>query len=956
MVVTWGGEPNEAALSRWEGDMHALGLPWGDALYREWRENYLDRGSRPRSTFESVLAAPDQALAGSREFWARIRRRIVFEIPDPEIQAWANWLATTQEYLHWPLGQMSSLDVWGQRYLHISNMYSGWDYLGVHDQQEKWLRLFATSVRNGWIGLYHGIAPWAGNREMAHGGEEDQIAHYVNYVYTHWLWTANREFVRDVWPFVKQLLDRELRQNDPDGDGLFAARYPYWGPEDDSWGPKTGLQSAQMLRALRGAAALAEVAGDAAARRYYAEYAAKTERSLPALWDRRTGLLGWRDPFDVMHLFPGAQEIFLPILRNAVTPFEGYQMLRFVRDNLWSEVHPGVARIWLNANFGGKQELGPLPDVAWSTLSAAGLAGAADAFYPVLKTYAHSYFFSSWPGGEGSGVSAWGSGSAGMNDHNDGRMPALYYLGRGLFGLEPDLPGNRITIEPRFPSHWNRASIRTPDLSYRFEQTETQVSVEVSTVRPLARTLRIPVRREVNSVSVDSQSAAYRIDAGVGRAFVVIDLPATTNRSRVAITLTGPELSLSVIPKLIAGQPVRLRAEGAERVELMDPQEALSAPRISGATVEAVVARAGSRTAFVKATRGKTSLFLPAELTVSEPFAIVDPRYDASQRRLDFTIENRGARSGRLAAEIHVAGMVRMLDLSASENGRIAVALSLTEGAARAVTPGSNPIEVEISGQRYRHDFIDWRQPPAAARQFLMLDLSWDYHEEAASLFNTKFYYDAWQMGVDYPVLPSATYEWSGHRIENPKLAGARFQAAAGVPFYLANERKHGGVYQSAEGGGPRNTLPVANWRPGIYPSNLVIPASGLKLSKVYFLAYSWQRGHKTYHPNVELVANYADGTRAVRQLIPPYSFMPQYGLESANAHPYRAEVIDSGLIIGQPRRKTWYLAAEEEARERADLYDLPLDPTRELQSVEVRSVTSESIFAIFGITLVKSE
>jgi len=38
------------------------------------------------------------------------------------------------------------------------------------------------------------------------------------------------------------------------------------------------------------------------------------------------------------------------------------------------------------------------------------------------------------------------------------------------------------------------------------------------------------------------------------------------------------------------------------------------------------------------------------------------------------------------------------------------------------------------------------------------------------------------------------------------------------------------------------------------------------------------------------------------------------------------------------------------------DVVDLPLDPTKAVESIEIRSVVSESVFAIFGITLVKAE
>lgn len=956
VVVVWGGPPNRDSLGRLENDMRRLKLAWGDALHAEWYENFVGRASRARESFDKIIASPDQAMAESRRFWETIRQRIQFQFPDDELTAWANWLAATQEYLHWPLGQMSSLDVWGQAYLHISNMYSGWDYLGVHDQQQKWMRLFATSVRNGWIGLYHGIAPWAGNREFAHGGEEDQIAHYVNYVYTHWLWTADRAFVSDVWPSVKELLERELMQNDPDGDGLFAARYPYWGPENDTWGPATGLQTAQVLRALKGAAELADVVKDVAAQRRYSEYAARSKNALTGLWDASSGVLGWRDPLGVLHTQPGAQETFLPILRGAVDAFQSHQMLRYVRENLWSEVHPGTARIWLCGDVGGRHHLGPLPDVSWSTVAAAGISGAIDDFYPVLKTYAHSYFFSSWPGGEGSGVSAWGSGSAGMNDHNDGRMPALYLLGRGLFGLEPDYPRNRLTIEPRFPSHWKSASVSTPDLRYEFSSASDSVTIDVSTAKAVAKTLRLPVLREVTGVTIDGRRAEYKIEPAVNRAFVVVDAP-QGNRNVVVVKTLTVELRPVYEKTTAVGAFFTARVEGARTVELFDPQQALSGARTRGNQLEASPSRAGKRTAFLKATAGSLDIYFPLELTVAARYSIHNPSLDRASKTLTLEVSNPNRETPKRAV-VRFRGETHNTEIRPQAVQKITV--SVGARARSAVLPGSNPVEIEIDGAVYRHSFIDWQSASASDKEWwpkaVLLDMAWEYHEEANSLFNTKFYYDAWQMGIDYPVLPHATYEWAGHALENPKLSSSRFVAAGSIPFYLASERKLGGVYQPREGGGPRNVLPVANWRPGLYPSNLVIPLNGARLSKAYFLAYSWQRGHKTYHPNVELVANYADGASDVRQLIPPYNFMPQYGLTSVSRNAYQPEVIPAGLPLSKEKEQHWYLSRREKVGQQADIYDLPLDPTRPLKSIEVRSVATESIFAIFGITLVQEE
>ncbi|MBI2844446.1 MAG: DUF4450 domain-containing protein [Armatimonadetes bacterium] len=944
MAVVWGGRPND--FSGHEQAMRRLNIPWGMELYKEWYENYVGRGSQPLETFKQVMASPEKAMSDALEFWSRIRNRVVVETPDDEVTAWANWLTGSQEYLHWLVGQIDGIDAWGLAYLHIAHMYDGWDYCGVHEQQEKWLRIFASSVRKGWIGLYHGTAPWFATEERPNTGAENQITHYLNCVYSHWLWTGDDRFFHDIWHFIKPLMERQLMQNDPDGDGLFAARHPDWAPEDDSFGPKSQTETAQSLRALKGCIELARVAGDNDAERKYAAYVARIESALPGLWDSDKGILGYRGPDDVLRTNSGAAQVFFPILRSAVDRVQGYQMLTYTRNTLWAEdkQYPGVARIIVCPHHVGRTGLGPLTDMSWRMFAAAGLVGDTDRFWPVFKTMVHSYFFSSWPGGECAGVTACGSGHAGMNDHNDGRMPALYALGRGLFGLEPDVPHGKITIEPRFPSDWKKASISQPSISYSYEVKGDSVQMQVKTPKQLAKTLRIPVRRDVSGVKIDGKQATFTVEPGINRAYVVVDLPLGT-RNTVVVKLKGREIRLAYPAEVVIGRTFKASVSGAERVEMLDPQSALTIARRERTALDLTPVRTGRRTAFIIATRGLTSCYLPMDFDVEEQFAIASPAFDAAAGMLSFELKNSSGEDGIVKAKVKIAG--RAYEMSASlVSGEAKVEVSLDKPAISDITPGSNPITVEIDGKTYINKFVNWDACGDTSQELVdravCLDFAWEMNEESADVFNNKFFYDAWINGIDYPIAPSKTYEYANHSMGNPKLDLPRFLAAGRIPFYVVDEKSLGGAYQTMIGGGPRNVLALANWRPWLYPSNILIPVKGMKLCKIYFLACSWYRAHQAHHPCAELLANYSDGTSALRQLIPPFSFNPLYGRKSINMNGYDVEIIASGLPTGA------YL--------KTDVVDFPLDPTKSLESIEVRSVVSESIFAIFGITLVKAK
>src|SRR3989337_1897615 len=40
----------------------------------------------------------------------------------------------------------------------------------------------------------------------------------------------------------------------------------------------------------------------------------------------------------------------------------------------------------------------------------------------------------------------------------------------GLFGYDPDYPNGLVRLRPTFPSSWPRASIRTPDYTFQYQQ------------------------------------------------------------------------------------------------------------------------------------------------------------------------------------------------------------------------------------------------------------------------------------------------------------------------------------------------------------------------------------------------------------------------------------------------------------------------------------------------------
>ena len=98
-------------------------------------------------------------------------------------------------------------------------------------------------------------------------------------------------------------------------------------------------------------------------------------------------------------------------------------------------------------------------------------SGDADLWWPYLKTVVGSAFRSEFPG-INMGIANTGAGGGDREDV-DSVDPHLHAAVRGLFGIEPAIHEGRIDICPAFPSTWQQASIRTPDVTYEYQRRAT---------------------------------------------------------------------------------------------------------------------------------------------------------------------------------------------------------------------------------------------------------------------------------------------------------------------------------------------------------------------------------------------------------------------------------------------------------------------------------------------------
>jgi len=115
------------------------------------------------------------------------------------------------------------------------------------------------------------------------------------------------------------------------------------------------------------------------------------------------------------------------------------------------------------------------------------------------------------------------------------------------------------------------------------------------------------------------------------------------------------------------------------------------------------------------------------------------------------------------------------------------------------------------------------------------------------------------------------------------------------------------------------------------------------RLEKLYLLTANITKTLKSYYPGAEVIIHYEGGSDQLHQMIPPYSMPSGIG----NICP-RAFAFSFGRLTGGGNPvvdESGYLS----------VVDVVLDPSRRVESFELRAVATETLLGIVGATVLKS-
>lgn len=440
-----------------------------------------------------------------------------------------------------------------------------------------------------------------------------------------------------MWPVLVRHLAWEKLNYDPDNDGLYDAYACIWA--SDALYYNSGAvthSSAYNYRANKMAAVIAEKIGEDPTP--YREEAGKILRALNArLWLSDRG--HWAEYQDYMghrrlHESAGVWTIYHALDSEVADPFQAYQATRYVdteiphipvRANGLEE--KGYATIattnWLPYSWS-------VNNVAFAEVMHTALAyfqaGRPEAGYKLMKSSVlDGMYIGDSPGNFGQ-ISFYDAARGECyRDFGDPVGVASRLLIQGLFGILPDALNDKLVIRPGFPAEWDKASLATPDLSYRFRREGMRdiYTVKQHFANPMELSLQINAFKErIESVKVNGVSAKWAfVESASGCPVMAVTAPAA-GETVVEIIWSGASLRrLSQEPlEVHPGQDFSLTAlEGTVYDKFYDPQGILVDPTVDKKRLAARISgQTGHHTFFVLVEQEEMKWWQPVNVNIKQ--------------------------------------------------------------------------------------------------------------------------------------------------------------------------------------------------------------------------------------------------------------------------------------------------------------------------------------------------
>jgi hypothetical protein len=989
------GETAYLALQRVSLNAGRSGLAGAPADYPERPDA---RAASDRNRQQPVLLPAYDAKDLPRAFdeaeahFRQLAESLTVDTPDPFIDAAAGAIGIAADGV-WDEPQgvvMHGAVAWRARLLGWRGAYA-MDALGWHDRMRRHLTYWAAQQNTS------PVAPgpvqpdpgsnFARSETALHSNGDMSKNHYdMNLVYIdalmrHLLWTGDAEFARTVWPVIERHLawERRLfrRPYGPDKLPLYEAYNAIWASDNLQYdGAGATHSSAYNYYQNRMAARIAQWIGEDS-RPYQAESEAILKAMRRELWLPQ---FGWyAESRDILglglaHPAPAAWTFFHTLDSEAATPMEAYQMSRFIDTGLGHiPIHgPGVPE----GDFHVLAYTNWMPYV-WSINNvvlgdnmhtALGLwqSRRDDRAFDIFKgNILDSMYMGLCPGDVHMSSQFDDYRQESQRDFADPIAMTARAIIEGLFGVTPDMLAGEVRIQPGFPSEWDHASIKHRDFafSWRREGAADTYSIGLRFPKPAALRLIAVARADrIASVMANGRPVEWHaIESSVGAPRIEIFVPAAP-QFEVRITWNGlPPTVASVAPAVAIGHRVAVNVSPARLEEIADPQQALGGIRKSDSSFEAAIAGApGHHTVFAKVRQGQLTWWIPLDFESRPPLEIVastEQKPDTLSFRLrnntgqplagNVTIAAIAAGSQRVERRVRIAALTESLEISLPADG---------------LPPGTTRVRAAFeNGDSAEAPITNWGIRIRGA-QFDNVDLNAAFNDRVTEIFRNE-YLSPRSPYCSLSIPKHGIGGWSANNA-TADIDDAGLRAAA---------RAHQGIFEIPQGvpfrtpGEPdaKNILFTSQW--DNYPHEKSIPLSG-KASHLYLLMAGSTNHMQSRMDNGELVVAYTDGATERLALDNPNNWWPieqdyvidDYQFRRPGPVPPRVDLRTAAVRFPEIGPQTGPESGKETGKDKtigggaATVLDLPLNPSKELKSLTVRTLTNEVIIGLMSATLAR--
>ncbi|MBC7826636.1 MAG: DUF4450 domain-containing protein [Chitinophagaceae bacterium] len=790
---------------------------------------------------------------------------------------------------------------------------------------------------------------------------------FIDQLMTHFNWTGDIAFAKQIWPVIQKHFDWEKRNFDADGDGLYDAYCCIWASDALQYsGGGVTHSSAYNYRANKLAAELAVKIGEDGS--IYKKEADKILQAIQTkLWIPEKGWYAeYKDLLGLKSIHPSAAlwTIYHTIDSEVPDIFQAYQSLRYIDNEI---PHIPVRAIgfpdsgFVLSTTSWHPYTWSINNVALAENLHAALAywqgGRADAAFHLWKTsILESMYLSSSPGGFQQLPFYDAVRGELYRDFADPIGMAARSLVEGVFGILPDALNNKLVIRPGYPLDWDHATLKIADIDFNFKRTgnDDRYTIISSFVKPLQLHLQVRAARdEIRSVKLNGKNISWKMTDTVMSVPRIEIEAGLLNKYIIDIEWAGdPLTTVTTKPDYSPGNMLVADTKKASLLQIYDPQQMLTQVSTTNKSLEARINLSeGNKTIFVKLKQGSFSWWQPVCFKV-KPAAEIVMTGSTEKNSLRFRVLNHSM-TGDATITVNRGSNAFVQQISLNKENTIDISVQQ-----KLLRAGTNLIEIEAGRNKIKGYLQQWNIDRQEKNIYEKINLTPFFNDRVTNIFSNNYL---------SPRPQSPTLQLPTHGIGNwcYPLATAiiddnGLRQRAGTNNEIVLEQ---GIPFSTPGPGPNQNVSFTSlW--DNYPDSISIPLSG-KAMHIYLLMAGSTNPMQSRFVNGELIVKYKDGTTAILSLINPETWWPieqdyvedGYAFTFNQPKPPRLH-LKTGLVHTDFKNYTSIKGFSNRAIDggAATILDLPLDETKELETLTVRTMANDVLIGLMSATLLRSK